>query len=78
LHARVIVVVPPKDTSCALCQIAIVLLSLIRFLRMGDVAETGSFMDFLKAIGNSIARSVHGEGFSDALIGKGSATTLRR
>jgi hypothetical protein len=45
---------------------------------MGDVAETGSFMDFLKAIGNSIARSVHGEGFSDALIGKGSATTLRR
>src|SRR5436305_13090690 len=33
----------------------IVLLSLIGFLRMGDVAEAGSFMDFLKAIGNSIA-----------------------
>ena len=31
------------------------MLSLIGFLRMGDVAEAGSFMDFLKAIGNSIA-----------------------
>jgi hypothetical protein len=33
----------------------IVVLSLIGFLIMGDVADGGSFMDFLKAIGNSIA-----------------------
>jgi hypothetical protein len=30
-------------------------LSLIGFLIMGHVADAGSFMDFLKAIGNSIA-----------------------
>jgi hypothetical protein len=33
----------------------IVILSLIGFLMSRDVAEAGSFMDFLKAIGNSIA-----------------------
>src|SRR6266566_753721 len=31
------------------------MLSLIRFLMMSDVADAGSFTDFLKAIGNSIA-----------------------
>ena len=31
------------------------MLTLIGFLMMGDVADAGSFMDFLKAIGNSIA-----------------------
>ncbi len=31
------------------------MLSLIGFLMIGDVADAGSFMDFLKAIGNSIA-----------------------
>jgi hypothetical protein len=30
-------------------------LSFIGFLLMGDVADAGSFLDFLKAIGNSIA-----------------------
>ena len=33
----------------------IVVLSLIGLLMMGDIADAGSFMDFLKAIGNSIA-----------------------
>jgi hypothetical protein len=33
----------------------IVVLSLIGFLTMGDVADARSFMDFLKGIGNSIA-----------------------
>jgi hypothetical protein len=33
----------------------IVVLSFIGFLLMGDVADAGSFLDFLKAIGNSIA-----------------------
>jgi hypothetical protein len=33
----------------------IVGLSLIGFLMMGDVANAGSFMDFLRAMGNSIA-----------------------
>jgi hypothetical protein len=33
----------------------IVVLSLVGFLMIGDVASAGSFMDFLKAIGNSIA-----------------------
>ena len=33
----------------------IVVLSLIGFLIMGDVANAGSFMDFIRAIGNSIA-----------------------
>ena len=31
------------------------MLSLIGLLMMGDIADAGSFMDFLKAIGNSIA-----------------------
>ncbi len=31
------------------------MLSLIGFLMIGDVADAGSFMDFLKAIGNSIS-----------------------
>ena len=31
------------------------MLSSIGFLLMGDVADAGSFLDFLKAIGNSIA-----------------------
>ena len=31
------------------------MLSFIGFLLMGDVADAGSFLDFLKAIGNSIA-----------------------
>ena len=31
------------------------MLTLIGFLMMGDVADAGSFMDFLKAIGNSIS-----------------------
>jgi hypothetical protein len=33
----------------------IVVLLLIGFLMMGDIANAGSFMEFLKAIGNSIA-----------------------
>jgi hypothetical protein len=33
----------------------IVVLSLIGLLMMGDIADAGSFMDFLKAIGNSIS-----------------------
>jgi hypothetical protein len=33
----------------------IVVLSLIGLLMMGDIADAGSFMDFLRAIGNSIS-----------------------